>query len=131
MSEHAGGFWQMLQRRVLGMEGQRNKSLEAAGFILQGAQLQQDDRRGLRRSPRGRKAWSRWISCRSDGRGAPYPAIVAINFVVANDVADAVGEDFRTAAGQVNPRPRLSTAPSVSRIESLARFARDSRPRPW
>ena len=39
--EHAGGFRQMLQRRVVGMERQRDEGLEAAGFVLQRAQLEQ------------------------------------------------------------------------------------------
>jgi hypothetical protein len=32
--EHAGGLGQMLQRRVLRMEGQRDECLEAAGLVL-------------------------------------------------------------------------------------------------
>ena len=39
--EHAGGLGQMLKRGVVGVERQGNEGLEAAGFILQGAQLQQ------------------------------------------------------------------------------------------
>ena len=37
--EHAGGFWQVLQRRVVGMERKRNEGLEAAGFVLQRSQF--------------------------------------------------------------------------------------------
>ena len=37
----AGRARQMLQRRVVGMERQRDKGLEAAGFVLQLAQLEQ------------------------------------------------------------------------------------------
>ena len=39
--EHAGGLGQMLQRRVVGMERQRDEGLEAAGLVLQRAQLEQ------------------------------------------------------------------------------------------
>ena len=39
--EHASCFRQMLQRGVIWMESQRNKRLEAAGFVLQGAELHQ------------------------------------------------------------------------------------------
>ena len=39
--EHAGGLRQMLQRRVVRMKCQRNEGLEAAGLVLQRAQLQQ------------------------------------------------------------------------------------------
>src|ERR1017187_7296059 len=39
--QHAGGFWQVLQGRVIGMESQRDESLEAAGFVLQRAQFEQ------------------------------------------------------------------------------------------
>ena len=38
--EHAGGLRQMLQGRVVGMKCQRDKRLEAVGFVLQIAQLQ-------------------------------------------------------------------------------------------
>ena len=41
MSSMPRGLRQMLQRRVVGMERQRNERLEAAGLILQGAELQQ------------------------------------------------------------------------------------------
>ena len=36
--EHARGLRQMLQRRVIRMEGQRDEGLEAVGFVLQRAQ---------------------------------------------------------------------------------------------
>ena len=39
--EHAGGFRQMLQRRVVWVESQGNEGLEAARLGLQRAQLQQ------------------------------------------------------------------------------------------
>ena len=37
----SAGLGKMVESGVVGMEGQRNKRLEAAGFVLQGAQAEQ------------------------------------------------------------------------------------------
>ena len=98
--EHAGGLRQMLQRRVVGMKGQRNKRLEAAGLVLQRAQLQQMidavfvvfdvavEHGRIRLQP---------DLVRQLGGFEP---LVAVDLVVADDVAHAVGKNFRAAAGQ-------------------------------
>ncbi len=41
MIVEAGGFGDVLERRVVGMEGQRDEGDEAVGFVLQGAQFHQ------------------------------------------------------------------------------------------
>ena len=98
--EHPCGLRQMLQRRVVGMESQRDEGLEAAGFILQAAQLEQvidavfvvfdvaieHGRVGFQTDLVG------------ELRG--LEPLVAVDFVIADDVADAVGENLGAAAGQ-------------------------------
>ena len=96
--EDACRLWQMLQRRVIGMESQRDEGLKAAGFILQTTQLQQvidavfvvldvaveHSRVGLQTDLVG------------ELRG--FKPLVAINFVIADDVANPVGENLSAAS---------------------------------
>ena len=93
-------FGRCCKRRVLGMERQRDKSLEAVRVVLQRAQLQQVidavfvvldvavEHGGIRLQARPR--------CAAARRSQP---VVAINLVIADDVPHAVGENFRAAAG--------------------------------
>ena len=90
----------MLQWRVVRMKRQRDKSLEATGFVLQIAQFQQmidavfivldvaveHGRVGLQTDLVGEL-------------GGIQP-LVSIDLVIANDVADAVGEDLSSPSGQ-------------------------------
>ena len=98
--EHAGGARQMFEWRVVGMERQGDEGLEPTGFVLQSAELKQvidavfvvldvAVEHGCIRleSDLMRKARS-------------IQPLVAVNLVIANDVADAVGKDFRAAAGE-------------------------------
>ena len=90
----------MLQRRVVGMERQRNERLEAVGLVLQRAQLEQVvdpvfvvfdvavEHGGIRLQP---------DLVRQLRRIQP---LVAVDLVVADDVAHAVGKNLRAAAGQ-------------------------------
>ncbi len=82
------------------MESQRNKSLEAVGLVLQGAEFQQMidpvfvvldvavEHGGIRLQP----------DLMSQLRG--IQPLVAVNLVIADDVAHAIGKNFRAAAGQ-------------------------------
>ena len=94
-----GGHRQMIERRVLGMERQRNEGLEAAGFILHGAQLQQVvdavfvvldvavEHGGIR--PEAQLV----------GQARGLQPFAAVDLVVADDGAHARREDLRAAAG--------------------------------
>ena len=88
----------MIERCIVGMEGQRNKRLEAASLVLQGPQPDQVidsvlivldvavEHRGIRLQSR---------QMRLPRRLQPF---VAIDLVVADDVPYAVGKDLRAAA---------------------------------
>ena len=93
-------FGKMLQRRVVGMERQRDKRLEAAGFILQGAQLEQMVDAVLVvldvAVEHGRVRLQADLVRELRG----FEPLIAINLVIADDVAHAVGENLRAAAGE-------------------------------
>jgi len=90
----------MFEWGIVGMESQRNKCLEPARLVLQRAQLQQmihailvvfhvtikHRRIGFQANPVGHS-----------GRVQP---LIAIDFVVANDVTNAIGKNFRASAGE-------------------------------
>ena len=85
----------MLQRRVLRMEGQRNERLEAACVVLQGAQLQQVvDPVFIVFDVTVKHCRVRLQADFVRGARDLQP-LAAVDLVVADDVADAVGEDFR------------------------------------
>src|SRR5215472_793693 len=98
--EHAGGFGQMFEQSVVGVKRQRDVSLEAVGFVLQRAQFDQVvdavfvvlyvtvEHGGVRLQP----------DLMRQARG--IEPLIAVDFVVADDVADAVGEDFGASAGK-------------------------------
>ncbi len=103
--EHAGGLRQVLQRRVLRMKRQRDERLEAVRVVLQRAQLQQVIDAVFVildvAVEHGR------IRLQSDFvRGArDLQPLAAVDLVIADDVPDAIGENFRAAAGhRVEPR---------------------------
>ena len=90
----------MLERRVVGMKSERNKSLEAAGFVLQRAQAQKMihaifvvfdvpvEHGRIRLEPN---------LVRQLGGFQP---LAAVNFVVADHMAHAIGKNLRPAPGQ-------------------------------
>ena len=85
---------------VVGMERQRNKRLEAAGLVLQRAQLEQVIDAVFVvfdvAVEHGR------VGVQSDlvGESRSVEPLVAVDLVVADDVAHAVGENLGAAAGQ-------------------------------
>ena len=98
--EHAGRFREMLQRRVIRMESERDERLEATRFILQRSQLEQmvdavfvilnvaieHGRVGLQ-TDLVRQLRS-------------FQPLTAVNLVIANDMPHTVGEDFSPATGE-------------------------------
>src|SRR5215469_559047 len=84
----------MLEGSVVGMECERNERLEAPGFVLQSAQLVEMvnpvfiifdvaiEHGGIRFQ----------TDLMRQTRG--FEPLVSVDLVVADDVADAVGEDF-------------------------------------
>ncbi len=96
----AGGLTDVLERRIVGMEGQRDEGDEAAGFILQGAQLDQviDAVRVVLNVAVEHGAIGAQAELVRGARG--FDPIVAIDLVIANDASDGWREDFGAAAGQ-------------------------------
>ena len=90
----------MLQRRVIGMKGQRDEGLEAAGFVLQRAQLEQVvDAVFVVFDVAVEHGRVRFQSDLVGESGGVEP-LIAVDLVVADDVAHAVGEYFCAAAGE-------------------------------
>src|ERR1019366_4060547 len=97
---HAGGRKKMLQRRVRGMEGQRDESLKATGLILQGTQFEQVvdavfvvfdvavKHGGVRFEP----------DLVGEARG--IEPLIAVNLVIADNVPHTVGKNFAATARQ-------------------------------
>src|SRR5437867_7433245 len=88
----------MLQRRVVRMERKRNESLEPASFVLQRAQLEEmidavfiSFDMAVQHSR---------IRFEPDvmGRTRGFQPLVAINLVIADDVADAISKDLCATA---------------------------------
>ena len=94
-----GGHGQVVERRVFGMKCERNEGLEAAGLVLQGAELEQViDAVGVVFNvavEHGRIRFEAQLVRRARG----FEPLFAVNLVVADDGADARGEDLRAAAG--------------------------------
>src|SRR5712671_137491 len=102
--EHPRGFKQMLQGSVIGMEGQRDESLEAAGFILQRAQSEQVIDAVFVildvAVEHGCVGFQSYLMSQSGG----VEPLIAIDFVVADDVSNPVGKYF-------SPTPRQRIHP--------------------
>jgi uncharacterized protein len=127
--EHAGGLRQMLQRRVIRMESQRDEGLEAAGFILQGAQLEQVVD----------AVFVVLDVAVEHGRVRLQPDLVSERAVSSHWSPSILWSQmmWRTRSAKISaPPPGSESTPealscsSVSRIESLA-ASTDTRPRPW
>ncbi len=95
---HSGGRKKMLQRRVRRMKRQRNKRLEAASLILQGAQLEQMIDAVL--VVFDVSVEHRRIRFQPDLVGQPrrIQPLIAINLVIADDVPHPIGKNLRPAA---------------------------------
>src|ERR1039458_2001030 len=98
--QHAGGFWQVLQRRVIGMESQRDEGLEASGFVLQRAQFEQMIDAVFVVFDMAVEHGCVGLQPDLVGDSRSVEPLVAIDLVVADDVANPVGKYFRAAAGQ-------------------------------
>ena len=101
----AGGDRQVVERRVFRMKGERDEGLEAAGFVLEGAQLEQVIHAvGVVLNvavEHGRVG----LEAEFVGRARGFKPLLAIDLVVADDGAHAGGKDLRAAAGHgVNAR---------------------------
>src|SRR5208283_1462020 len=98
--EHASRLWQMLQRGVVGVKSQWDESLEAAGFILQIAELEQVIDAVFVvfdvTVEHGRVRLQTDLVSQLRG----FQPLVAIDFVIANDVPYPVSENLGPAAGQ-------------------------------
>ena len=103
------------------MERQRDEGLEAVGLVLQLAQLEQVvDAVFVVLDVAVEHGGVRLEADLVRGARGVEP-LVAVNLVIADDVADAVGKDLGAAAGQRIHADAFSCS-SVSRIESLARL---------
>ena len=63
-------------------------------------------------------------------RARSLQPLIAIDFVIADDVAHAIGKNFRAAAGQ-RVYARTPLARQGFRDRELRSLAQDMRPPPW
>ena len=71
--QKTGGLRNVMQRRVLGMKRQRNKSPKPCVSSCS-SRSRSGDPRGLLRSQYGHTAWCRWNAGQAGVQSAPYPA---------------------------------------------------------
>src|SRR5579883_2128506 len=90
----------MLERRVVGMEGERDEGLKAAGLVLQAAELEQVVDPVFVVFDVAVEHGGVGFEAYLVGYAGGVEPLIAIDFVVADDVADAVGEDFGAAPGK-------------------------------
>src|ERR1039458_4198276 len=94
-----GRHWEVVERRVLGGKRQGNEGLEAAGFVLQRAQLEQmidSVRIVLNVAVQHRRIRLETKLMRGASGFKPF---LAVDLVIADDGAHAGGKDLCAAAG--------------------------------
>src|SRR5579863_9244363 len=90
----------MLKHGVVGMKGQRDESLEASGLILQRPQFHQMvDAVFVVLYVSVEHGGVRLESNPVRGASCVQP-LIAVNLVIANDVAHAIGKNFRASTGE-------------------------------
>ncbi len=95
----AGGARQVVKRRVVGMERERDEGLEASGVVLEVAQADEMVHAVLVVFDMAVKHGGVGFEAELVRHAGGFQPFVAIDFVVADDVTDAVGEDLGAAAG--------------------------------
>ena len=105
----AGGRRQLHQRVVVGVEGQRDEGLEAAGLVLQRAQPQHVVDPLLERLDGAVEHRAVRAQAHPVGGAVHLQPLVGRALVVADLLAHARGEDLGAAARAANPaRPRAA-----------------------